>query len=55
MATLFAPSGAPVVSFVAQGQQQITLSESGTYVVQVRANNFAGTGTYNLGLVCLSP
>ena len=53
--TLFAPSGASVVSFLANSQQQITLPETGTYVMQVMAGNLAGTGTYNLGLVCRNP
>ncbi|HLJ17180.1 MAG TPA: PKD domain-containing protein, partial [Bryobacteraceae bacterium] len=55
VANVFAPSGKPVVGFGANGQQQLTLAETGTYVVQVQANNLASTGTYNLGLVCRSP
>jgi hypothetical protein len=51
-ATVFAPSDAVVVSFQADGQQRLTLSEAGTYVVQVESNDLATAGTYGLGLVC---
>jgi TRAP-type mannitol/chloroaromatic compound transport system substrate-binding protein len=52
---LFAPSGTQVVSFGANGQQQLTLAESGTYVAQVRASNLVASGQYNLGLECRKP
>jgi hypothetical protein len=52
---VFAPSGKLVVGFNANGQQQLTLAETGTYVVQVQAGNLVTTGTYSLGLQCLSP
>ena len=55
VATLFAPSGAVVVSFGANDQRQVALPATGIYVVQVRANNFATTGRYNLGLECRNP
>jgi 2-methylaconitate cis-trans-isomerase PrpF len=55
VATLLAPSGAQVVSFQANGQRQIPLVESGRYVVQVRASDFASTGQYGFGLVCRNP
>ncbi len=54
-ANVYAPSGKSVVSFGANGQQQLTLAETGTYVVQVNAGNLTTTGTYKLGLVCRSP
>jgi hypothetical protein len=55
-ANVFAPSGTPVVGFTAfDGQKQVTLPETGTYVVQVQASDFTITGTYSLGLQCLSP
>ena len=53
--TLFAPEGAKVISFDSNGQQQITLPESGTYVVRITAENFVTTGTYDLGLECNLP
>src|SRR2546425_50065 len=31
------------------------LSETGTYIIQVRANDFVSTGSYSLGLECLLP
>ncbi len=52
---MFAPSGKLVIGFQANGQQQVTLPEAGTYVVQVQASNLASTGPYNLGLQCRSP
>ena len=51
--TLFAPSGAEVVTFDSNGQQQVTLPESGTYIVRIQANNLVSTGSYDLGLECL--
>ena len=54
-ATVFAPSGAQVTQFDSNLQQQITLPESGTYVVRIQANNLASTGSYNLHLGCLQP
>jgi uncharacterized protein (TIGR03437 family) len=52
-ATVFSPAAAVVVTFSANSQQQLTLAESGTYLIQVRASNFASTGSYSLGLQCL--
>jgi uncharacterized protein (TIGR03437 family) len=52
-ATVFSPKAAVVVTFNANSQQQLTLAESGTYLIQVRASNFASTGSYSLGLQCL--
>lgn len=51
--TLYDPSGAAVLTFSANGQQQVTLSWTGTYVIQVYASDLASTGTYSLGLDCI--
>ncbi len=50
--TLFAPSGAEVGQFDSNTQQTFTLTENGTYVIRVNANNLVSTGTYNLGMEC---
>src|SRR5207247_1870451 len=44
-----------VTTFDANSQQQLTLPETGTYVIQIRSNFFVGTGSYSLGLECLLP
>jgi hypothetical protein len=54
-ATLFSPTGQQLLVFSANSQQQITLGATGTYIIQVRANNFFATGSYMLGLECLLP
>src|SRR5437667_411842 len=54
-ATVFSPTAAVVVTFNANIQQQLTLAETGTYVVQVRASDFVSTGSYSLGRECLVP
>src|SRR5207244_2504463 len=46
---------ANVATFLANSQRQLTLAESGTYTIQVNANNLVTTGNYNLGLECLRP
>ena len=51
-ATLFAPSGTALVAFPANGQRQVTLSATGTYVIQVVGSGYTATGQYNVGLVC---
>ena len=53
-ATVFAPSGANVVSFQATPStlNPLTLLETGTYVVRITANTLVATGTYNIGLSC---
>jgi hypothetical protein len=51
---VFSPTAAVVVSFNGSDQRQLTLPESGTYVIQVRASDFVSTGSYGLGLECLS-
>ena len=53
--TVFAPSGAEVVTFDSTQQQRLTLAETGTYVIKINANNIVSTGAYNLGLECLNP
>jgi uncharacterized protein (TIGR03437 family) len=54
-ATVFLPTAVMLVSFDANSQRQLTLAESGAYVVQVRANNFVSTGSYSIGLECAPP
>ena len=54
-AKVIAPSGSLAVQFGAHGQQQITLLETGTYVVQVMASGLVSTGNFKLGLECLKP
>src|SRR5439155_5251519 len=54
-ATVFSPTAAAVVTFNANSQQQLTLAETGTYVVQVRASDFVSSGSYSLGRECLLP
>ena len=54
-ATVFSPTGAVVVAFDATKRQEITLTESGTYLVRINANQLTATGSYNLGLDCPVP
>ena len=54
-ATLYAPSGASVVTFIGHGQENITLPEDGLYVVRINANNFVTTGSYSFGIESLIP
>ena len=54
-ATVFSPTGVQVAQFDSNSQQHITLTETGTYVVRVNANNLVGVGSYNLGLACVLP
>ncbi len=49
-ATIFAPSGVQVDAFDTNSRRQLTLAETGTYLVRVNANQVAATGTYNVGL-----
>jgi hypothetical protein len=50
-ATLIAPSGTVVgTAFNGTSQRSYTLTESGTYVIRVTANNLVSTGTYDIGL-----
>src|SRR5437762_10139923 len=39
----------------ANSQRQLTLPETGTYAIQIRARDFVSTGSYTLGLECLVP
>ncbi len=55
VATLFAPSGQALVSFPANSQQQVSLSATGTYVIQVVGSGYTATGQYNVGLDCRNP
>ena len=51
---IFSPTGMSVVSF-GPGQQRPTLpAESGTYTIEVRANDFQSIGGYGLSLQCLT-
>src|SRR5206468_1665594 len=52
---VFAPSGAQIASFAANGQQQVNLPAAGTYVIQVVGWGYISTGKYNLGLECRNP
>jgi hypothetical protein len=38
--------------FVGNDAKLLTLPEAGTYLVRVRTNNLAGTGSYHVGLEC---
>ncbi len=50
--TLFSPTGVEVILFDSNAQQQITLVETGTYLLRIQANNLTSTGFYELGLEC---
>ncbi len=50
--TLFTPSGVQIGQFDSNIQETFVLSESGTYMVRVNANDLLGTGDYDLGLEC---
>ena len=56
VATVFSPAGVEVSSF-GPSQREITLPESGTYVIKVSANIFTSliTGSYVLSLDCIVP
>ncbi len=54
-AMVFSPTANMVATFDANSQRQLTLPETGTYVVQVRASNLVSTGSYTLGRECLLP
>lgn len=40
---IFSPAGASVAGF-GLGQQELTLTETGTYTIEIRANNSQSTG-----------
>ena len=50
--TVLAPSGTEVITFDSNAQQQLTLPETGMYLIRLNANNLVSTGSYNLGLEC---
>ena len=50
LGTLRAPSGTVVGTYDSNTQPQITWPESGTYVIQLSANNLVRIGAYNLSL-----
>jgi hypothetical protein len=51
--TLFAPSGAEGPALLANGEQRVTLAETGAYLLRVVGGaSRQTTGTYNLGLEC---
>lgn len=52
--TLYDPSGNTVTSFGANGSQEVTLNSSGTYLIQLYSSDLVDTGTYNLGVSCIS-
>jgi hypothetical protein len=52
---VYAPSGAHVTGFWAGGNVRLVLPESGTYVVQIRDDNYTQTGFYTIGLEGLRP
>ena len=54
-ATVFTPAGDALITFDSNSQQDLTLPESGTYIIRVNANNLVSTGSYNLGVECLLP
>lgn len=51
-AFVFSPTGVQVTSSFGPTQREVTLPESGTYVIKVRANDLTSSGTYALGLEC---
>ena len=53
--TVFAPSGAAVGTIRSNSQANLTLTETGIYVIRVRAANLTRTGSYNLNFECIVP
>jgi hypothetical protein len=53
--TVFTPSGASAGTIRSNSQANFTLTETGVYVLRVRATNLTRIGTYNLNLECLIP
>ena len=45
--TLFSPTAVEVILFDSTAQQQITLEETGTYLIRIKANNLVSAGSYN--------
>lgn len=54
-ATVFSSAGAVVTSFFGTSQNQITLPETGTYLIRLNAEDLSITGAYSLGMNCLFP
>lgn len=54
-ATVFTPTGAELIVFDSESQQNLVLPEDGTYTIRVNANNLLSLGTYNLGLESIAP
>lgn len=54
-ATVLTPGGAQFDAFNSNGQRNLTLPESGTFIVYVNATNLFHAGTYNLGFERLNP
>jgi hypothetical protein len=52
---VFAPSGARVARFAPGINQVLDLRETGTYMVQIRDDNFQQDGTYTIGLEGINP
>src|SRR2546425_876101 len=52
---VFRPEGAKLITFNANSQQQLTLPDTGTYIIQVHASDLVSTGAYSLGLEGLLP
>jgi len=53
--TVFAPSGTAAGTIHSNSQANLTLAQSGTYVIRVNATNLSTTGSYNLNFECLVP
>ena len=49
---VFAPSGADLGVFDSNALATLELSETGTYVIRITANQLTGIGMYNLGETC---
>jgi len=52
---LYAPSGTRVTGFWAGNNVELTLPETGTYMLQVRDDNYVETGKYTIGFEGLKP
>ncbi len=54
-AVLFDPNGTEIQNWLANAQPEYTLPSTGTYLIQIQAENVHRTGTYALGLEGVSP
>ena len=50
--TLFDPSGTQIDEFDSNQQHELTLPQTGTYLIRISANNLVATGGYDLSLAC---